>query len=94
MRAWSAFLPRWVVLVVGVLGWLVAVDAALGYIVALYVLATGGPFNPYVSIPFVVGLPLALGGGLALTGWACFRLMEEPSVAAEEVPGAAVVQRL
>lgn len=94
MRAWSAFLPRWVVLVVGVFGWLLAVDAALGYIVAIYVLATGGPLNPYVSILFVVGLPLALGSGLALTGWAYFCLVDEARSAAEEVHGAAVIQGL
>lgn len=93
MRAGSAFLPRWVVLVVGVLGWLLAVDAVLGYIVAFYVVATGGPFNPYLGILFV-GLPLTLGSGVALTGWAYCTLMSEPRVEAEEVPDAAAIQGL
>lgn len=92
MHAWSAYLPRWVVLVVGVLGWLVAIDAVLAYVVALFLLTTGGPFNPYVGIVLVV-LPVALAGGLLLGGWAYCRLAEG-EVVAEEVPGEAAVQGL
>lgn len=94
MHTWSAFLPRWVVLVVGVLGWLVAVDAILAYLVALLLVTTGGgPINPYVGIVLVVALPLSLAVGLSLTGWAYCRLTLEGGVA-EEVTGEAAVQGL
>jgi hypothetical protein len=101
MGAWRAFTPRWVVLVVGVFGWLLAVDAVLAYPVALFLLATGGPVNPYVGFVLVVILPGSLAAGLVLTGWAYYQLISEPggystrrAVVAQEVPGEAAVQGL
>ena len=84
MRAWSAFLPRWVVLLVGIVGWLVAVDALLAYIVAFFLLVTGEAFNPYIGIVLVVVLPLSLAVGVTLSGWA-YVLLTGGAAAAEVV---------